>query len=121
MVHVLKSRLSMNEIWSKSEAELWELHARELIESELYSDDVKFLAVMSATRYENASRQKRPSSHSELLSMVRGHAALGGGGLALFGSGCIYTWPKRLEEVQERFLDGREVDWRNFMDDSAFR
>ena len=120
MVHVFKSKLTSAEIWSKSESELWEEHAKELIESELYTDDVKFLAVMSSTRYENAS-EKRPSSHSELLSMVRGHAALGGGGLALFGSGCLYTWPKKLDEVQERLEDGTEVDWLHYMDDSAFR
>ena len=87
---------------------------------ELYTDDVKFLAVMSATRYTNASK-KWPSSHSELLSMVKGHAALGGGGLALFGSGCLYTWPKKLDEVQKRFRDRTEVDWLHYMDDSAFR
>ena len=120
VVHVFKSKLTSAEIRAKSESELWEEHAKELIESELYSDDVKFLAVMSATRYENAS-EKRPSSHSELLSMVKGHAALGGGGLALFGSGCLYTWPKKLEEVQKRFQDRTEVDWLHFMDDSAFR
>ena len=120
MVHVFKSMLTSAEIWSKSESELWEEHAKELIESELYTDDVKFLAVMSATRYENAS-EKRPPSHSELLSMVKGHAALGGGGLALFGSGCLFTWPKKLDEVQERFEDRTEVDWLHYMDDSAFR
>ena len=120
VVHVFKSKLTSAEIWSKSESELWEEHAKELIESELYTDDVKFLAVMSATRYTNASK-KRPSSHSELLSMVKGHAALGGGGLALFGSGCLYTWPKKLDEVQKRFRDRTEVDWLHYMDDSAFR
>ena len=62
-----------------------------------------------------------PPSHSELLSMVKGHAALGGGGLALFGSGCLYTWPKKLDEVQKRFRDRTEVDWLHYMDDSAFR
>ena len=60
VVHVFKSKLTSAEIWSKSESELWEEHAKELIESELYTDDVKFLAVMSATRYTNALK-KRPS------------------------------------------------------------
>ena len=120
MVHVFKSKLTLADIWSKSESQLWEEHAKELIASELYTDDVKLLAVMSATRYENAT-SKRPSSHSEMLSMVKGHAALGGGGLALFGSGCLYTWPKKLEDVQQRFQDQTEVDWLYFMDDSAFR
>ena len=47
--------------------------------------------------------------------------ALGGGGLALFGSGCLYTWAEKLENAREAFEDDTEVDWRNFMDDSAYR
>ena len=122
-VHVFKSKLTSAEAWSKSASELWDAHARELIESALYSDDVKFLAVMSATRYAGAapSDERPPRSHSELLSRVKGHAALGGGGLALFGSGCLYTWPGRLDQVQQRLRDRTEVDWRRFMDDSAYR
>ena len=122
-VHVFKSKLTSADSWSKSGSELWDAHARELIESDLYSDDVKFLAVMSATRYAGAaaSDERPPRSHSELLSRVKGHAALGGGGLALFGSGCLYTWPERLDQVQLRLRDRTEVDWRRFMDDSAFR
>ena len=35
----------------------------------------------------------KPLSHAETLSMTRGHIALGGGGLGLFGTGCMWTWP----------------------------
>lgn len=53
--------------------------------------------------------------------MTQGHAALGGGGLALFGSGCLYTWPDKIEQVQARFQDQTPVNWRRFMDDSGYR
>jgi hypothetical protein len=120
VVHVLNSSLTLDAARAMTSSELWKHHARELIESQLHGDNVKFLAVMSATRYTNPSG-KQPTSHSELLSMVEAHAALGGGGLGLFGSGCLYTWPARLEEVKQRFEDKTNVDWSHFMDDSAYR
>ncbi|GIY37646.1 uncharacterized protein CEXT_206421, partial [Caerostris extrusa] len=45
----------------------------------------------------------------------------GGGGLALFGSGCLHTWPQDLQEVPWRFGDKRKIDRMNLMDDSANR
>jgi hypothetical protein len=35
----------------------------------------------------------------------KGHVALGGGGLALFGVGCLWTWPTHLTQVQARLTD----------------
>ena len=32
----------------------------------------------------------------QTLRLTRGHIALGGGGLALFGTGCLWTWPTSL-------------------------
>jgi hypothetical protein len=53
--------------------------------------------------------------------MTKGHVALGGGGLALFGSGCLHTWPESLEHVLECFTSQEVVDWKTLMDDSAYR
>ena len=53
--------------------------------------------------------------------MTKGHVALGGGGLGLFGSGCLHTWPQNLDQVQERFLDTSPINKKLFMDDSAYR
>ena len=46
---------------------------------------------------------------------------LGGGGLALFGSGNLQCWAESLEQVAERFADSRKIDRLKFMDDSAYR
>ncbi len=35
----------------------------------------------------------------------KGHVALGGGGLALFDVGCLWTWPTHLTQVQARLTD----------------
>lgn len=42
-------------------------------------------------------------------------------GLALCGTGCLYTWPERIEDLPKYLTDERAVDRRKFMDDSAYR
>ena len=71
-------------------------------------------------RYIN-SKGRIPEDHEAVLSMTKGHVALGGGGLGLFGSGCLHTWPDNLEQVQHSFQDATPIDKLNFMDDSAYR
>ena len=46
---------------------------------------------------------------------------LGGGGLALLGSGTLHTWAKNIEELPSRLTDVRKIDKTKFMDDSAYR
>ena len=45
----------------------------------------------------------------------------GGGGLAIYGTGTMYCWASRVAEVVVRMMDGRKIDKRAFMDDSAYR
>ena len=72
---------------------LWQSLARELVTSEDIGDKrAKYLAWLSSTEYHNP-RGLRPMSHKETLTMTQGHIALGGGGLGLFGTGCLWTWP----------------------------
>jgi hypothetical protein len=49
------------------------------------------------------------------------HTALGGGRLALFGSGGFYSWPTRLTDLQSCWMDSRKVDKRLCFDDSGGR
>ena len=46
---------------------------------------------------------------------------VGGGGLALYGTGNLHTWAQSLEEIIPRFTDTRKMDRTKFMDDSAYR
>lgn len=51
-----------------------------------------------------------------------GHTALGSPcGLALFGSGNIFTWPDSLNEVVSAFEDSTPIDRSKFQDDSVGR
>ena len=121
-VEVFMSSLTTAEARAMGEGELWKKHAEELVAEYGGGGEDKFVAVMSATWYaECAEGEARPETHSEVMSRAMAHAALGGGGLALIGSGCLYSWPERLEDVQERLRDQTPVDWRKLMDDSAYR
>jgi len=46
---------------------------------------------------------------------------IGGGGLALFGTGSLHTWARNVEEINEKFTDCRKIDRTKLMDDSAYR
>ena len=119
--HVFTSSLRLNEAYSLNEEQLWSHFAVELMNSNLrVGNNCKFLAFLSFTRYQN-TLNKLPKNHKEILQMTKGQVALGGGGLALFGSGCLHTWPETIKEVAWRFGDRRKIDRMKLMDDSANR
>ena len=72
-------------------------------------------------RYENPKRAKI-MDFDQVLAMTKGHIALGGGGLALFGSGCLYCWPENLSvrsslklyiQCDQIFMHKNEHKFRN--------
>jgi hypothetical protein len=67
------------------------------------------VAVMAFSRYDATRRT------------LRGHTALGGGRLGLFGSASLHTWAESLDQVTERFTDETVVDGTLLHDDSAGR
>ena len=46
---------------------------------------------------------------------------LGGWGLALAGSACLWTWPTSVFEVQGTLRDATPINSREVLDDSAYR
>nr|CAD7401170.1 unnamed protein product [Timema cristinae] len=116
---VFHSQLSVEQARRLSPEELWEHLGRELMMSPLGNNNRKFVAFLSCTRY--MPNGKKPSTYEEILSLMEGHVALGGGGLAIFGTGCLHTWPRCVEEVVPRFLNVTPVDTQCLMDDSCFR
>lgn len=93
---VMHSMLHVDRARTMRQRELWELIARELMTGPLASKDRKYLAFLSCTRYRGAPS---PRTHEDTLARTQGHAALGGGGLALFGSACLHTWPTCMAQV----------------------
>ena len=125
VTYIFKSKLSTQEVFAMNQRQLWEYHAKEIVSSESNTSSaenqkLKYLAIHSATRFFNPSGTI-PKDHAEVLSLTKGHVSIGGGGLALLGSGCLYTWPENLSEVLPRFSDVTEIDSIGYMDDSAYR
>lgn len=89
-----------NELWSHFYEELGSLPRR---------DDSIDLVLMSMTDWDGATKK------------ATAHTALGGGRLALFGSGTLYTWPETLDGVVPAWTDARVTDTAVLMDDSAYR
>lgn len=117
---VFRSSLNVNKARKMRQSELWTHFGREIMLSDLGSNERKYLAFISCTRYKGTDVDK-PMTHDEIVSLTEAYAALGGGGLALFGTACLYTWPTSVEEVVPRFLDVTAVNSRRFMDDSGYR
>ncbi|KAI5636310.1 putative peptidase family domain-containing protein [Phthorimaea operculella] len=117
---VFRSSLNVNKARKMKQAELWAHFGRELMLSDLGSNERKFLGFISCTRFKGTDVDK-PMTHDEIVAMTEAYAALGGGGLALFGTACLYTWPTTIEEIIPKFLDSTPVNSRRFMDDSGYR
>ncbi|KAL3857677.1 hypothetical protein ACJMK2_012319 [Sinanodonta woodiana] len=121
--HIFRSRLTLKKAQSMTGSELWAYFARELVTSSSFSEkeNCKWYCFMSFTRYNPPSDKEPPKAHGDILQYTKGHTALGGGGLALFGTGNLHTWAERIEEINFRFTDCRKIDRAKFMDDSAYR
>ena len=46
---------------------------------------------------------------------------IGGGGLALLGTGTLHTWADSLDNVIKCFTDNTLIDRTKLMDESAYR
>lgn len=118
---VFRSQLPVAKARKMDPRELWGHFGRELMVSPLGNKDRKFLAFLSCTRYKPPKNKEPPRTHEDMLAAVEAYVALGGGGLAVFGSACLHTWPRHVNEIIPRFLDITGVDTRYFMDDSCYR
>ncbi|XP_059488371.1 uncharacterized protein LOC132204114 [Neocloeon triangulifer] len=119
---VHRSDLSAEAALEMAPEELWAHFGRELVTKwgPEEAQRRKFVAFLACTRYQGGPH---PSGllHEQILALTKGHAALGGGGLALFGTACLHTWPTTLENVLPCFADTTPVDQTILMDDSGYR
>lgn len=115
-----RSSLPLQESKAMTDQQLWNFFAKEILQSELYtSEKQKFIGFISSTYYEGIS--DNDFSYENIKRRTTGNVALGGGGLALFGTGCLYTWPDRLDGIVPAFLNTTLVNRELMMDDSNYR
>lgn len=119
---VFKSQIKCQDARNMNQMQLWENVGREIMKSPIGSDHRKYLAFLSCTKYYGERfKQGITATHDDLIEMTEGYVALGGGGLALFGTACLYTWPENFDDVILRFEDSTPVNRTQFLDDSCYR
>ena len=107
-VHIFKGKLKTKDYYALADGTWWVKVAREL-EPIHPTRKAKNIVIAAYTRFDPKTKK------------VQGHTALGGGGLGLFGSGNLYTWPASLDQVHAAFTDSTPVDGRKFHNDSSGR
>jgi|GEM_PF-958645 len=109
-VYVWSTSLDTGTWWGMTGAEMfswvWQ-HRGELPPC----DDCRTVVMLGMTHYDAAQ------------NTAYAHTALGGGGLALFGSGTLYAWAESLDELVARLADDTPIATLSppVFDDSGFR
>lgn len=118
---VFQSGLNYLEARKMTGEQLWEHFGREIMNSSIGDSKKKYLAFLSCSWYNGDQYNSSLKTHDDLVRITDGYVALGGGGLALFGTVCLHTWPERFEDVVDKFEDATPVDRTQFLDDSCYR
>lgn len=118
---VFNSKLTLQEAKEMKQQEIWEHLGREIMNSTIGSKNVKYLAFLSFTRYQEELYNNNVKTYEDLLKITNCYVAIGGGGLALFGTACLYTWPENVEDITNRFRNNTLVNRYQFLDDSYYR
>ncbi|CAH0555179.1 unnamed protein product [Brassicogethes aeneus] len=104
-----------------NQKELWEYFGREILNSKLGDEKKKYLSFLSCTWYDGEKYDPSFNSYEDLIKITKGYVALGGGGLALFGTASLFTWPDHFEQLIDKFSDKTPIDRTRFLDDSCYR
>jgi hypothetical protein len=107
-VHNLRAEDKAEHYHRMDGLKLWSYSSR-LISRRLPHPKAKDLVIPAFTRFD-------PNT-----GKTYAHTALGGGTLALFGGGNLFTWPSSLADAQKGFMDTRIIDTKNFFSDSVGR
>jgi hypothetical protein len=108
VVRILKATGPASEYQAMDGNQLYSALGRER-DTQLPPGDAADLVIPAFTRFDRATGQ------------AKAHTALGGGNLALFGSGDLFTWPESLARAQPAFMDEQKVDPALFFSDSVGR
>ncbi|XP_065363528.1 uncharacterized protein LOC135956861 [Calliphora vicina] len=117
------SKLKQQEIWQLNEQDLWLEFAKELLESKWGNqDNLKFIAFINCSKYLGAEVAKSQDfSYQNIRKHIKGHAALGAGGLALFSTTYFYSWPSEFKNILNCFANQQKLNLSLEPDDSNYR
>ncbi len=109
VVHTLKAPEDREYYYSLGDSGAWWNDVRRWLNKEHADPMAKNVVLAAYTR-------KDPST-----GKMKGHTALGGDNLGLFGSASVFSWPRDVADAMTLFQDATKIDPTNVHDDSAFR
>ncbi|XP_015783172.1 putative zinc metalloproteinase YIL108W [Tetranychus urticae] len=124
LVYTFTLEQTYKDLWAMDQQQLWDLVADCILSSKLSNVNCKYLGFCSFSRYlcePGTGRLKSSLTALDIRKMTRGYVALGGGGLALLSTSCLYSWPNRIDQINECLTDSRLIDRTMLMDDSGNR
>ncbi|XP_037938834.1 uncharacterized protein LOC119671977 [Teleopsis dalmanni] len=121
--HLFYTSLKCEQAWELSETEIWQVIAEEILTSQWAANTyLKFVAFIACTKYDSAAVVASGDfSYANIRKHLKAHAALGGGGLALFGTAYFYAWPKTFGNIINCFYNQKPIDLALLPDDSNYR
>lgn len=108
VVHTLPFQRSADDLRKMTGNDLWSTFYGP-INNAFPMERNKNVVIMSFTDLDPAS------------GLPRAHTALGGGGLGLFGSGSLFSWPSSIRDVDDVFASAEAIEKTKVHDDSAGR
>ncbi|XP_053652519.2 uncharacterized protein [Cherax quadricarinatus] len=120
IVHVIQLPLTIREAHKFTEERLWETSALHILSSHLSDKMCKYVAFFGGTRFSNPDKISL-KNETEIMGLTKGQVSLGGGGLALVGTGALYSWATEVDQVMDAMQDPTPVDSTSLMDFSGGR
>lgn len=116
---VFHIKFTIEEVHNMNQVELWTELAKELVTSSIWDENTKYVAFMACTKYLGV--ENGDYSYANIKKHTLTNPALSTGGLALLGTGCLYTWPITFEQILPCFNNKQLVDMKHQLDDSNYR
>lgn len=120
IVHVVQLPITIRECHKFTEERLWETAALHILSSHLADKNCKYVAFFGGTRFTNPDKVNI-KTEAETMALTKGHVSLGGGGLALVGTGALYSWATDVEDVIDAMRNTTPIDTNSLMDFSGGR
>lgn len=109
VVHTLKAPKDRESYYALGDSGAWWSDVRRWLNNQHPDSMAKNVVLAAYTRKDPATGK------------MKGHTALGGDNLGLFGSASVFSWPRDIADAMTVFQDATKVDPTNVHDDSAFR
>lgn len=118
IVHVVQLPLTIRESHKFTEERLWETAALHILSSHLADKNCKYVAFFGGTRFINQEKIT-VKTEADIMALTKGHVSLGGGGLALVGTGALYSWATEVDDVIDAMRNNNPIDTNHLMDFSG--